>query len=99
LRPEPLSSKEFPVAQDVVVKQLTLSTPPGNEARGGLVDLSAVAKNSAAVTAVESRLRDEQHRMQSGGGKQDRSVPGYDWAFGMRVGVAPEGETLEEAEP
>jgi Tfp pilus assembly PilM family ATPase len=97
LRPEPLKSKKFPVAQDVVIKQLTLSTPPGSEPQGGLVDLSAVAKNSAVVSALEGRLRDERHRMEAGGGKQDHSVSGYDWAFGMRVGVAPEGETLEEA--
>jgi hypothetical protein len=99
LRPEPLASKEFPVAQDVVIKQLTLSTPPGSNARGGIVDLAAVARSSSVVSALEGRLRDEEHRMEAGGGKQDHSVAGYEWAFGLRVGVAPADDALEEAGP
>lgn len=98
LRPEPLSSKEFPVAGDVVLKQLTLSTPPGSDAAGGLVDIDAVAKSASVVSALERRLRDEEHRMQVGGGKQDRSVAGYEWAFGLRVVVSPE-EDAEEGGP
>jgi hypothetical protein len=89
LRPEPLASKTFPIDQDVIIKQLTLTIPPGTDARGGLVDVDAVAKSAAVVSTLESRVRDASHRMEAGGGKQDRSVPGYEWAFGMRVGVTP----------
>jgi hypothetical protein len=59
-----------------------------------LVDVDAVAKSAAVVSTLESRVRDASHNMEAGGGKQDRSVPGYEWAFGMRVGVTP----LEEEE-
>jgi hypothetical protein len=99
LRTEPLESKKFSVAGDVMLKQLTLSTPPGSDARGGLIDLDAVAKSASTVAEMEQRLRDEQHRVEFNGGKHDRSVPGYEWAFGIRVAVAPEEDALEEAEP
>jgi Tfp pilus assembly PilM family ATPase len=98
LRPEPFSSPEFPVDGDVVVKQLTFAVPPGNEAEGGLVDMDAVAKSASAIATLEQRLRDDRHRVNAGGGKQDKSLPGYEWAFGMRIFVAsPDGPTTEGA--
>lgn len=99
LRPEPLASPEFPVDGDMVVKQLTFSVPPGNNAEGGLVDLDAVAKGSSAIATLEERLRDDWHRVEAGGGKQDDSLPGYAWAFGMRMSVASPDEPSEEGAP
>lgn len=97
-RPELLSSEEFAVADDVVATRLIAIAPQGAEGRGGFFDLQAVAKSSAAVAPLEQRLRDEEHRVSAGGGKQDRTVPGYEWSFGMRVDVPPQGDAEGEAQ-
>ncbi len=98
LRPKAMSDKEFAAAQDVVVTQVTLSRPPGVDAAGGKVDLQAVAKTAEAVADLEQRLRDEQHSVTTGSGQQDRSVPGYDWSFGLHVNISPD-EAAAEAKP
>jgi len=91
LRPKPLSEKEYPVNEDLVVQQLTVAKPSESDIKAGLagrVDIRAVAKNSAAVTALENRTRDTQHQVSTGQGHADTStVPGYEWAFNLRVGV------------
>jgi hypothetical protein len=97
VRPQPLSAKEYPVNDDVVVTQLTMLRPPGNEARGGRMDLRGVAKSSAAVPGLEQRLRDDQHQVNTGFGNQDTSVPGYNWMFGLEVHVPPSDEVPEAA--
>lgn len=98
LRPKAMSEKDFPAEQDVVVTQVTLGRPPGVNATGGKVDLTAVAKTATAVAELETRLRDEQHSVTTGIGQQDRSVPGYDWSFGLQVNVTP-AEAAPEAKP
>jgi hypothetical protein len=97
VRPQPLSAKDFPVANDAVVTSLTLMRPPGNNASGGRMDITAVAKNPAAVAALETRLRDGVRTVSTGQGKLDKSVPGYDWSFGLDVRVPSAAETSAEA--
>jgi len=88
LRPKPLSEKEYPVNEDLVVQQLTIAKPPMSDTAAGRIDIRAVAKNSAAVTALENRTRDTQHQVSTGQGHSDTStVSGYEWAFNLRVGV------------
>ena len=89
VRPQPLSAKDFHVANDAVITQLIMSKPPGNKAVGGRVDVQAVAKSPAAVAALEQRLRDATHTVSTGIGKLDKSFPGYDWSFGLEMRVLP----------
>jgi hypothetical protein len=95
LRPQPFSAKEYPVNDDVVVTQLSVLVPPGNDAVGGRMDLTAVAKNPAAIKALEDRLDDDRHVVRPENVASDNSVSGYPWAFGLQVDVAPD----EEASP
>jgi Tfp pilus assembly PilM family ATPase len=88
-RPQTLDAKDFAAAGDALVTQLTTSRPPGNDARGGRLDVQAVAKDAAAVATLEERLRDPDHRVSAAGGKSEHSVPGYDWAFNLRMDVSP----------
>jgi hypothetical protein len=87
-RPEPLDAKQFPMADDAVVTQLTAYRPPGNQSEGGRVAVQAVARNQSAVAKLEKRLRDDEHRVATGGGKLDNTVPGYGWSFGLTMDVA-----------
>lgn len=96
VRPEPLTSKEFPVNDDAVITGLTLQRPPGGNAVGGKMDVQAVAKNPAAVAALEQRLRDNKHSVSTGGSKQEKLVPNYDWSFGLDIRVPPESDVEME---
>jgi Tfp pilus assembly PilM family ATPase len=89
VRPQPLSAKDFPVNDDVVITQLTLLRPLGADAVGGRMDVEAKAKSDAAVRDLEQRLRDENHRVTPGGGQKDNSVPGYPWSNDLQVHVVP----------
>jgi hypothetical protein len=96
-RPEPLEAKKFPVADDAVVTQIVAFRPPGNQSRGGRVVVQAVARNQAALATLEGRLRDAEHRVATGSGKQDSSVPGYGWSFGLMMDVPATDESAEAA--
>lgn len=85
VRPQPLSAKEFHVENDVVMTQLTIARPTGIDAAGGRINFEGVAKSAASVKDLEDRLRDERHRVTTGIGKVDKTVPGYDWSFGLEV--------------
>ncbi|MEX2309557.1 MAG: hypothetical protein WD738_18290 [Pirellulales bacterium] len=98
-RPQPLSAKEFPVDDDVVVTQLTALRPRGIGAVGGRIDLQAKAKSDAAVRDLEQRLRDETHGVTPGGIQQDNTVPGYPRSFDLQVHVVPPAEEATEAAP
>jgi hypothetical protein len=87
-RPQTLDAKDFSTSADALVTQLTITRPPGNGAKGGRLDVQAVAKDAAAVATLEERLRDADHRVATAGGKQEHAVPGYDWSFGLRMDVA-----------
>ncbi len=100
VRPKPLSAKDFAVASDAVMTQMTISRPTGPTAAGGHIDFQGVAKSPGAVADLEQRLRDEQHHVSTGIGKQDKTVPGYDWSFGLAVQVArPSDEASGAAKP
>ena len=92
-RPTPLDSKEYPAAEDAVVTQLTVKRPPSLNATGGILDLKAAAKSPAAIAAVETRLRDANHRVATGSVKQDRTVPGYERSFDLSMDVTPSIES------
>ena len=82
LRPEPLASKEFPVAQDVVVKHTRAFNAAGQQTPGvGRWTWSAVASSASVVSALEGRLRDEA-APHAGGRRQARPQRG-----GLRLGV------------
>lgn len=89
VRPQPLASKDFAVNDDAVITQLTLIKPPGANPVGGRMDVQAVAKSPAAVASLEQRLRDGKHTVSTGGGKLEKSIPSYDWSFGLDVRVPP----------
>jgi hypothetical protein len=97
VRPQPLAAKDFPVANDAVVTQLTLLRPPGANAVGGRMDVQAVAKSPSAVASLEQRLRVPQHTVSTGGGKLERGFPGYDWSFGLDVRVPASSDQPAEA--
>jgi hypothetical protein len=97
-RPQPLDAKDFPMADDAVVTQITAYRPPGNQSQGGRLAVQSVARNQAAVATLEKRLRDDEHRVATGGGKLDSSVPGYGWSFGLTMDVAPT-QSAAEATP
>lgn len=94
VRPQPLAAKDFPTADDTVITQLTVSRPPGNTPSGGKMDIDAVAKSSNAVAKLEERLRGSKRTVSTGGGKLEKSLPGYDWSFGLDVRVPSETEPL-----
>lgn len=99
VRPQPLSAKEFPVNDDVVVTQLTMSRPSGMGAVGGQMDLQAKAKSDAAVRDLEQRLRDSHHRVMPGGVQQDKTVPGYPRSLDLQVRIVPPTDDEAEAAP
>lgn len=97
VRPQPLSSKDFPVADDAVINQLTLSIPPGTNAVGGRMEIQAVAKSPAAVAKLEARLRGGKGTVSPGNSKTEKNIPGYDWSFGLDVRVPPSTDLPAEA--
>ena len=88
VRPKSFTAKDFAVAKDAVMTQLTILRPMGTEASGGRMSFDGVAKSSTAIEELEERLRDKNHRVTPGGEKQDKTVPGYDLSFGLEVRVA-----------
>lgn len=96
-RPEPLESEQFPVETDAIVTQFTAYRPPLTGVPGGVVDVQAIAKSAAAIAPLEQRLRDQAHRVSTGIGKQDSSVPSYGWSVNLRVNVAAETSDEEDA--
>jgi Tfp pilus assembly PilM family ATPase len=92
MRPEPLSAKDFPTSSDVVATQLTMFRPTADDPAAGRIDLQAVAKNPAAIGALERRLRDVQHEVRPGNVKQDSSLSGYPSSFNLDVGVLAKAE-------
>jgi hypothetical protein len=98
VRPQPLSEKDYNVENDIVITQVTMSRPPGNDAVGGQLDLQAKAKSEAAVQALEQRLRDAEHSVRPGSLSRDNSVPGYPWALDQQIRITPRSNEEEEAE-
>lgn len=98
VRPQPLTAKDFNVANDAVMTQLSVKRSTGVNAAGGQIDFDGVAKSPAAVAELEQRLRDERHHVTTGKGSQDKTtVPGYGWSFGVQVRVPRSEEGRIEA--
>jgi Tfp pilus assembly PilM family ATPase len=100
VRPKPLDANDYPADKDAVLTELRLIRPTGLNAAGGRIELLGVAKNQAAVPDLEQRLVDATHRVTTGLGQQDKTMPGYDWRFGLEVRVVrPDDETSGAAKP
>jgi hypothetical protein len=89
VRPQPLDDKNYKVDSDIVITQVTMTRPPGNNAVGGQLDLQAKAKSDAAVRDLEQRLRDTEHRVMPGSLQKDNSVPGYPRSLDLQVRITP----------
>jgi hypothetical protein len=99
VRPRPLNDKDFPVNNDVVITQVTLSRPAGAGQAGGQVDLQAKAKSVAAMRELEQRLRDGRHRVMPGSLKKDSTVPGYPQSLDLQIRVEPPSDEAPSDEP
>jgi hypothetical protein len=102
VRPKPLSDKEFPVDNDIVITQVTVSKAPGSGEIGGQLALQARAKSEPAVRDLEQRLRDGRHRVQPGSQKKDSTLPGYPQSTDLQIRVLPstdEESTTAEGPP
>ena len=83
LRPEPLSSEQFPADQDLVVTKLVLASRQ--------LTFDASAKSTEAISPAERRLREGNYRVERGAVElKAEGVPGY----GVSV-----SETIEKVEP
>ena len=69
IRPLPLNAKDYDEAGDVMVDKLILQRPPGAQATGGQMTLSAAARDLDSFAALDSRLRDESRSVEPGGFK------------------------------
>jgi len=99
VRPQPLSDKDYPVDNDVVVTEVTMTKPGGSDAVGGLLDLKARAKSDNAIPELEQRLRDGQHRVLPGQLTTDKSLPGYPYSLDLQIRVVPPTEEeLQQSE-
>jgi hypothetical protein len=97
VRPQPLDSKEFPVNDDVVVTQITMTRAGGADAVGGHIDVQAKAKSDAAVHGLEQRLRAGGNRVTPGGNQRDTTVPGYPRSTSPQIHIVPSDEAAESA--
>jgi Tfp pilus assembly PilM family ATPase len=97
VRPTPLTDKNYPVNEDIVVTQVTMSRVGGMGAVGGQLALQAKAKNDAAVRDLEQRLRDDEHSVMPGSLQKDNALPGYSRALDLDIRVLPAED--EDAEP
>ena len=83
LRPEPLSSEQFPADQDLVLTKLVLASRQ--------LTFDASAKSTEAISPAERRLREGNYRVERGAVElKAEGVPGY----GVSV-----SETIEKVEP
>ncbi|MCI0332376.1 MAG: hypothetical protein L0228_04030 [Planctomycetes bacterium] len=98
VRPQPLTDKNFPVNDDVVVTQVRMSRASGTDAVGGQLDLQAKAKSDAAVRDLEQRLRDGQHLVMPGRLQRDNSVPGYSRSLDLQIRIVPASEDEQASE-
>lgn len=91
MRPEPLSTKEFPEEEDVMLTLFTASAAPGRLSRGGTIALDAVAREASASTRLEQRLSDDSRQVEQG--SLDQSGDGkYVWRLKPTVRITPPEE-------
>ena len=88
VRPQPLSAKDFPASEDVMLTQLLAGASSGRNAGGGTLRFDALAPNAAAPTALEQRLRGPDREVSQG--TLDQSGQGsYRWRFKPSIKIMP----------
>jgi len=81
-----LSSKALP-AREAMLTEMTLNSVP---AGGGKISFKGLAKDASTIDAIEQRMRDANHAVESGGSSEDNSQRHYSWWFSTQVTVEPE---------
>lgn len=99
VRPTPVSEKDYPVNEDIVVTQLTMVRHTGNNAVGGQIALQARAKSDAAVRDLEQRLRDNAHGVMPGSLKSDSTLSGYTRSLDLNIRVIPSDDEEAAEQP
>jgi len=79
-------SAKAPSAHEVMVTEMKLDSVP---AGGGQVYLKGLARDAATIQAVEQRIRDARHTVESGESGEDDSQSHYSWWFSARLTVEP----------
>jgi len=88
VRPQPLTAKDFPASDDVMLTQLLAGASSGRNTAGGTLRLDAVAPNANAPTALEQRLRGPGREVTQG--SLDQSGQGsYRWRFKPSIKLKP----------
>ncbi|MEM6798173.1 MAG: hypothetical protein AAF589_01540 [Planctomycetota bacterium] len=91
MRPEPLSSKEFPADNDLMLSRFTATATQGRRGSGGSITLDAVARDADASTLLEERVSDDTRRVEQG--SLDQSGQGkYRWRLKPTIRVTPATE-------
>jgi hypothetical protein len=81
-------SKDFPLASDATLSQLTLIIPPASTE--GEMQLKGWAKNAETIAAMEQKLRKQGRRVVGDKSQEDRSKAPYSWQFKTSVFVSKE---------
>ena len=75
---------DMPSSEEVLLTRLTMSQHDD----GGQIDLDGLARDATAAANLESKLRDEKHRVQGRGLTQDTSKENYGWKFTTSIVLA-----------
>lgn len=100
LRPEPLSSKDFPAENDLRVTQLVATSVLGGDEPGGRIDLVAQAR-STSTSELEGRLRDQLHPVQPISTSETPAQDAYKYKYNVLLRApaeVDEAEALEASE-
>jgi len=79
-------SERFLPPEEAIVGQLTMSPTPRGGA-GGAMTLEGHVRSSSHLVQLESKLRDEQHKVSLGNGRVDEKNRGLPWKFDGSIGV------------
>jgi Tfp pilus assembly PilM family ATPase len=77
-------AEKLPQSEDVMLKELRLSSQKGG---GGRIEFDGLVKKQETVLKVENSLRDAQHQVQTGGTLPEKETKPYEWDFGAQVFV------------
>jgi len=80
-------SAKAPPAREVMLTEMKLDSLLTG---GGQVQLKGLAQDAPTIQAVEQRLRDAHHTVETGESSQNDSQPHYSWWFSARLTVEPE---------
>lgn len=90
LRPKPLNSEDFPVAEDVYLRQFTALRFQLRDESGGRIELRTLARNASEFDEVEERLRDERRQVETSVGSVAAEAGEYTWETQTTLSVTPE---------